>query len=257
MTASPLRVELVLAPSAQALGAFPAAITGFTLDNVEYIGEFLELPDSAIAAIKSDTSLVQMVVPDWRNYQYSANLANAATTNVSVPIPAKFSSLKSIVVSMRNSAHVNAATHYPNAHTKLGLASFSARVGSEVMPSTAPTTDAEIFTEALKCFGSIADMNYQPSVDIDAFAMASSTVINSVLLQNTTNSGAYLTGLDFESYQNADKSKLFAGMNTNTSDIFWNVVHDGTQGAITCLYNAFACFDTVVIFENGVAYVRY
>lgn len=263
MTSAPLRVELVLQPSivnAMCIAPSGAVPTNgaFTLYNMEFIGEFLELPDSAIAAIRSESSNpLQMVVPDWRAYTYSTQLAAGTTvqTTVSMPIPAKFSSLKSLVVNQRS--QTGAATYYPVASGTMNLQSYQFRIGSEVLPSSAPTTVSDWFSEAGKCFGSIADISYQPSVDIDAYSQVSPVVVDTYIENITSNSGSFLVGIDLESYQNADKSKVFAGMNTNTSDIFYQPAHLGFAAATTVYYTAFANFDSVLVCENGVAYTRY
>jgi hypothetical protein len=253
---APLRVEIVLSNNAQSIGAFGANASTITLTNVEYIAEFLQLSSGAIDAIAQRAGgSLQMVVPDWRNYVFSA--AVAANTTVSMPIAAKFSSLKSIVVAPRESNRVGAATYYPNAHVKNGLAQWTMRIGSEVLPSTAPNSDPEFFSEAAKCFGSLADMNYQPSIDFDAFRQPNAIAVTSANLAGTTDSGAFLIGLDCETYQNVDKSAIFAGMDTTTSDIFLNMLYASSGvTSTTMLYNAFACFDNVIVFENGAAYSR-
>ena len=46
-----------------------------------------------------------MFFQDYRNYQYTAALANAVTT-VTMPIPAKFASLKSIFVTARDNSKI-------------------------------------------------------------------------------------------------------------------------------------------------------
>lgn len=262
MTSAPLRVELVLNSSIlnamciAPVGAVPTN-NAFTLNNVEFIGEFLELPDSAIAAIRAGSSNpLQMVYPDWRSYSYSIALSAGSSTTVSMPIPAKFSSLKSIVVNSREVAPSGTATYYPISSNKLSLNSYQFRIGSEVLPSTAPTTDADFFNEALKCFGSLADLDIQPSIDYDAFTQNRAVVVDTFIEQVTSNSGAFLVGIDCESYQNAEKGAIFAGMNTNTSDIFYQPTHNAIA-AITAYYTAFANFDCVLVCENGVAYVRY
>ncbi len=121
-----------------------------------------------------------------------------------------------------------------------------------------PVTVADFFTEATKCFGSIADTNYQPAVDLDAYNVNVPAALTTYAQGMATNSGSFLVGIDCESYQNADKGSIFAGMNTTTSDIFYIPQHtQSSGGAITANYCAFANFDSVVVCDSGVAYVRY
>jgi hypothetical protein len=257
MTSSPLRVEITLASAVNQVFNFDAGTpTNFTLYNVEYIAEFLELPDSAIQAIKAGSSSpLQMVIPDYRTYAFTTTLQNAVT-QVSMPIAAKFSSLKSIVVSQRPST--GATGLYPTASSSFNLQSYTFRIGSEVLPSTAPSTLPDFFNEACKCFGSLADLNYQPSIDVDAFNGLFNQAAMTLYGQGQLlNSGSFLAGIDLESYQNADKSTIFSGLNTNNSDIFYQPIHNAVGGAVACTYTAMACFDSVLVCENGVAYVRF
>jgi len=255
MTAAPLRVELVLQSSLiRAMMVEGGAGLNFTATAINYAGEFLELPDSAVAAIKSGSSSpMQMVIPSWRSYTNSAAITTAGT-QVSFPVPAKFSSLKNIVVATRTTA--GTAAQYPSSHCKFGLQSYNFRVGSEVLPSTAPTTIPEIYNEAVKCFGSIADLQLQPSIDNTSFALDVPNTAAGLVEASTEDSGAFLVGIDMEIYQNADKASIFAGTNTNTSDIFYIANHT-PAGNVTILQTAFACYDQVLVYENGVCYARY
>jgi hypothetical protein len=256
MTSAPLRVEIVLADNINKVMNFDAHTpTNFNLYNVEYVSEFLELPDSAIQAIESSSSNpMQMVFPDWRSFTHSATLGNNVDTQISMPIPAKFSSLKSIVVNQRQT--LGEVQKYPLSSGTMGLVSYTFRIGSEVLPSSAPTNTVDFFTEACKCFGSIADINYQPSVDLDSYTQVAPLTIDGLDDFFTVDSGSFLAGIDLETYQNVDKSAIFAGMNTNTSDIFYQPVHK-LNGGGSIYYTAFANLDTVLVCENGVAYVRY
>lgn len=262
MTASCLRIELVLQSSVQRALMMEGGGTSqsFTVTNVNYCGEFLELPDSAISAIKSGSSSpMQMVVPSWRSYTNSYAVPATTATQVSFPIPAKFSSLKSILVATRTTA--GSAAQYPSSHCAFGVGSsnsigYQFRIGAEVLPSTAPTTMSEIYNEAIKCFGSIADLQNQPSIGKTAFELDAPHTIAGLFQASVEDSGAFLIGIDTEIYQNTDKTNIFAGLNTNNSDIFAIINYYSTQ-AVTILQTAFANYDQVLVFENGVCYARY
>lgn len=263
MTGAPLRVEIVLQSSLiRSMMVEGGAGLNFTATGINYCGEFLELPDSAISAIKAGSSNpLQMVVPSWRTYTNSASLSNAVQTQVSFPIPAKFSSLKNILVVTRQTAGL--AAQYPSSHCAFGVGSansigYQFRVGSEVLPSTAPTSFPEIYSEALKCFGSIADLQNQPSIDNTAFSLNVPNTIAGLVEASTEDSGSFTIGIDMEIFQNVDKASIFSGTNTNTSDIFSIINYFNNSGAaITVLQTAMASFDQVLVFENGVCYARF
>jgi hypothetical protein len=257
MTAAPLRVEIVLKASVvtslMSLAGSATAQT-FAVTGVNYCGEFLELPDSAVSAIKAGSSSpMQMVLPSFRSYTNSAAITTAGT-QVSTAIPAKFSSLKSIFVATRTS--VGADGLYPNSHCKYGLTSYNFRVGSEVLPSSAPTIVPEFYSEAVKCFGSLADLSLQPSIDLVSYSLDVPNTIASASDASLLDSGSFVIGIDMEIYQNADKASIFSGTNTNTSDIFY-IANFTPAGNVTILQTAFANYDQVLVYENGVCYARY
>jgi hypothetical protein len=221
---------------------------------VNYCGEFLELPDSAIAAIKAGSSSpMQMVLPSYRSFTNSVAITTAGTST-SFPIPAKFSSLKSIVVATRTSQGADGL--FPMSHCKYGLTSYNFRVGAEVLPSSAPTSVPEIFNEALKCFGSLADLNLQPSIDLVSYALDVPNTVSTLINASTSDSGSFVVGIDMEIYQNTNTQSIFAGTNSNNSDIFF-MANYTPAGNVTLLQTAFASYDQVLVFENGVCYARY
>jgi hypothetical protein len=257
MTAAPLRVEIVLKSTVvTSLMSLAGSATAqiFALSSVNYCGEFLELPDSAISAINAGSSNpMQMVLPSFRSFTNSAAITTAGT-QVSFAIPAKYSSLKNLFVATRTS--VGADGLYPNSHCKYGLTSYSFRVGAEVLPSTPPVSVPEFYSEAVKCFGSLADLAFQPSVDLISYQLDVPNTIASSSDASLLDSGSFVVGMDMEVYSNADKSSIFAGTNTNNSDIFYNA-NFTPAGNVTILQTAFASYDQVLVAENGVMYARY
>jgi len=257
-SAAPLRVEIVLKSTVFTSMLLVSAATTvtpiFTMTSVNYCGEFLELPDSAISAINAGSSNpMQMVLPSYRSFTNSAAITTSGT-QVSFPIPAKYSSLKNIFVATRTS--VGADGLYPNSHCKFGLSAYSFRVGAEVIPSSQPTTVPEFYSEAVKCFGSLADLAFQPSVDLVSYSLDIPNTIGSSGDASLLDSGSFVVGIDMEVYSNADKSSIFAGTNTNNSDIFYNASFT-PQGNVTIFQTAFAGYDQVLVAENGVMYARY
>ena len=259
MTAAPLRVEIVLKSSVvTSLMSIAGSATAqtFTVTGVNYCGEFLELPDSAISAINAGSSSpMQMVLPSYRSFTNSAAITTAGTS-VSFPIPAKYSSLKNIFVVGRDSAKVATNGQYPNSHCKFGLTSYSFRVGAEVLPSTQPASVPEFYSEAIKCFGSLADLAFQPSIDLVSYELDVPNTIANAGDASLLDSGSFVVGIDMEVYSNADKSAIFSGTNTNNSDIFFNANYT-PSGNVTLLQTAFAAYDQVLVYENGVCYARY
>jgi hypothetical protein len=112
----------------------------------------------------------------------------------------------------------------------------------------------------------MSDLNHQPSIDFSSYTQdnpaANAKDANVLLTPNyytTSNvsSGSFFVGLDLENYANADKNAIFSGWNSNTDDIYFIPTYAAQAAATTTRFDAFAMFDTVLVFENGTCYVKY
>lgn len=263
LQSAPLRVEIqlvdLLTKAMCVVGSGSLPTSNF-INKVEYVAQFIELGDQAMAMVQQSLQgPIQFVVPSYRNYQNAFAITYGSTTSVQMPIPAKFSSLKSLIVTQRDKG-TGATTYFPYSSVKYGLSSYYFRVGSQVVPTKAPDTTAEMFCEVMKAVASLADLNHQPSIEKDSYQLTlSSPNTYAAELLNASNavSGSFYIGLDLENYCSAPKDTIFAGWNSNTDDIYLVMNYDGSQATATLRYDAFAMFDAVVVCENGTAYCRY
>ena len=255
MTSAPLRMEIQLVDSGyKALNA-GSAVASIGITNCEYIANFIELSDSAMSMVYSSLQgqPLQFVVPDYRNYQFAYALQNSIT-QVAMPIPAKFSSLKSLFITCRESANINTATYFPYSSVTRTITDYTFRVGSQLMPTKAVNTIQEMFSEVLKASGSMSDLSYQPSIEKASYSLAGSAVNNA---GGSVHSGSFYIGLDLENYATSPKDTIFAGYNSNTDDIYAIMTFPAQGGAVNVRFDGFALFDEVIVFENGTAYVRF
>lgn len=285
-TSAPLRVEIQLVSSPLQAICAHTAVTSLVISNCEYVANMIELSDSAMQAITSSTegNPLQFVFSDYRNFVYTYTQADGSATTVNVPIAAKYASLKSILVAMRNTAKSNAITYFPFSSHHFNLLDYTFRVGPTVLPSKAPNTYPEMFSELLKTIGSMSDINHQPSIDYFSYSgnyakgvsgglpSLAGTAVSSTTnfwgpiantdtatsLAGNINSGSFYVGLDLENYTSADRSTVFAGYNSNTDDIYFNANFGGVSGGIAShRFDSYAIFDSVLVFQNGTAYVKF
>ena len=183
-----------------------------------------------------------------------------------MPIPAKFSSLKSLFITARDTAKNGNLTYFPYSCNKFSILSYVFRIGAQVLPSKVPDSVPEMFSEAVKAIGSMGDLNHQPSIDLLSYSQDIATVnsgdisvaLNTAIYGTSSiNSGSFYVGLDLENYSNSDKSSIFSGWNSNTDDIYFVPNFAAQTGATNVRFDAFALFDTVIVFKNGTAYVKY
>lgn len=262
MTSAPLRVEITLVDSiVKGLNT----VTGLILNNgliknVEFVGNFIELGDPAMSMVYESLQgqPLQLVFPEFRNYQDTRAVNNGSSTQINFSIPAKFSSLKSIFVTIRDKG-TGVVAFFPYSSVRYGLSSYFFRIGSQIMPAKAPETVAEYFAELMKAIGSIADLTHEPSIEKTSYSLQAS-VANTVALEanggSNISSGSFYIGLDLENYASASKDSIFAGWNSNTDDIYCVLNFDGSQAQTNLRFDAFANFDCVLVVDNNTAYIK-
>jgi roadblock/LC7 domain-containing protein len=138
----------------------------------------------------------------------------------------------------------------------LNILNYYFRIGSQIMPTKAPDNIPEMFAELMKAMGSMSDLNYHPSIELVSYSGNTNTPI-ATANAGITNSNSFYIGLDLENYVSASKDSIFCGYNSNTDDIF-AIMNFGAQGAATNVrFDAFAMFDSVIVFENSTAYRKF
>lgn len=271
-TSGPLRVEITLVPS-----LFNAICTDqagkFQLNDVEYVLNTIELSDSAMAIIQDSLQgePLQFCVTDYKNCAWNGALPSTAITSFSVPINAKFSSLKSIIICTRDTSKCGNATYFPSSSNSFGLSQYYFRIGASVVPAKYPASSAEYFSEVCKSIGSIGDMYHTSAIDIDSYTQLTPQINNDLFTlgsgstagaNNTfqfsnTSSGSFYTGIDLENYATADRTSIFAGYNSNTDDIFYTPTYPSQTAIGNIRFDSFAMYDGVLVFQNNTVYVKY
>ena len=258
-SSAPLRVEIQLVDQVYKFCACTSNSSTIEIKNCEYIANFIELNDHALSIVHDSLQgqPLQFCVPSYRNFQYSfAVAASSTTTQVNMPVPAKFSSLKSLFLCTRDQQQ-GAAGYFPHSTVKYGISNYYWRLGSQVVPTKYPDTTTEMFAEAVKAVGSLADISHQPSIDITSYTLDVSPNTSDTTITN--NSGSFYIGLDVEQYSASDRSSIFCGYNSNTDDIFAVINYSGSSGSasITMRFDAYALFDEVLVFENNTCYAKF
>ena len=265
MTSSPLRLEIQLVSNANMACCSSQALTSFAITNVEYVASFLELSDSAMEIIHNSLGgqPLQYVIPSFRNYVYTYALP-VASTQVNVPIAAKFSSLKSLFGTMRDTANT-APTFFPLSTCHYNLSSYNLRIGSKIIPAKAPSTIPEFFVEACKAIGSVSDINHCPTMNMYSYSthgINAANVETATVFSTTSISNNFMIGVDMEVYANSTKDAIYSGYNSTTDDIFCQMQFGGLanfgNAAIPSLrFDFFALYDSLLICENSTALIKF
>ena len=259
LNGAPLRFEIQLVATPAEAICTETAVVSFAVTDVEYIVNFMELSDSGMNIINSSLggAPLKWVVQDYRNYSHSATIANNA--QLSVPVPAKFNSLRSIFTSYRTKS-AGEDTFFPLCSHHLGLSSYTWRLGSKTVPTKAPSTYTEMFCELMRAIGSVSDLNHEPNISSATYADVQAAVANNesaTVPTINTHSNAFYKGIDLESYSSSGMDSVYQGYNSSTGDIFFNPVCGAAATAGQVVIDNYAYFDQVIVIENGYASVQF
>lgn len=256
-TSAPIRLEITFVNNLYSCACTTATNTGFKVNRIEYIASMMELSDSAIGSIISNTNggLVYTTV-GVRNYQDTMYLSTG-NTQKNFNIPARFSSVKSIIVSMRDSNQMNNSTFYPFGTYKYGLSQYNFKIGSTIIPAKAPNTVPNFFYELIKCVNNVSNINHQPAIDLESYSVDSATPSSApAITAGSAQSGSFYIGLNTETFPNSDNTSFYTGLNTSTDDIAC-MLSNTVSSATNIRLDAYVSFDQELHFENGVAFVSF
>ena len=254
---APLRLEITLVSSPLSAYCDIIGDTTFALNDVEYVANIIKLSDEAMSLIYGSLNgqPLQIAVPDWSNYSTNISLTASTSTQISFPINAKYSSLKSIIIGCRQKP--SAKTFFPLSCTAQGITSYFFRCGADVVPSKAPDNLVMMYSEAVKSLGSMSDVLYTSGMNFTNYSLDKDTAMDANTI-STLSSGCAIFGLDLENFPNSNKSGIFAGLNSNTMDIYWvPTFNSAITGTNSYRLDAYALFDSVLVFENNTCYRKF
>jgi hypothetical protein len=271
-TAFPLRVEIQLASSATAITCSTVALSTFTLSNVEYVMNCIELSENAIQVIKSSTGggPLQFVFSDYSNIETSYSASSGSL--LAIPCAYKYASIRSLFIAMRDRVKTDDIRYFPFSNNTFNLANYTFRLGSKVVPTKAPENYVEMYAELIKAISSLSDINHAPSIELRSYcggqyrstdaaddATQLPTQVGTGLSDSgIVNSSSFYIGLDLENYPNADKDRLWAGYNSHNDDIFFMPKFGALTAATTTIsFGMYCMFDAELTFNNGQCYISF
>jgi hypothetical protein len=258
LTSSSLRLEIQWASSISQFINYPTAKTlipvggagGTLFNDVSLTCNFMELSDSAMAIIQNSLQgrPVEWVVSNWSNYIFNTTIPADTVTNVSMAVPAKFNSLKSLLFTFRPTGSASGTgtaagnALYGSQSLKNSLVEYDARIGSRVVPSDKPNTVSQFYSEFLRAISSVGNLDHETNI---TRAMYTADAAVAAL------SSKFALGFDLESYSAVDLSKTYQGLNTSTDDIFANFRFGAQGGDRPTRIDAYAFYDQLIICQNG------
>ena len=252
----PLRIELQLVSSLKQVFHSAAVMAVQTnalkfIDNVELVANFMEISDRGMEIIRQSigNAPVQWVARDYRNFQTNGTVKASSTTILSIPIPAKYNSLKSLFWTFRTNAS-GVDTLPANESCNYGLSSYFVRIGPKTMPTKPCSTTPDFFCELLRSFGTVSDVNVESNIRLLTYTKQ--------IPNAGATTGCFYCGMDLESYSNCDMSNAYTGYNSSSDDIFFTPTFTiGAIGDQSVRIDTYALFDVLITLENGVATCNY
>jgi hypothetical protein len=271
----PLRVEVQFVSSLNQFIASTTAITNHSdgpntvFSDCKMIANFVELSDAAMSIIEAslEGKPVSWVCQSYTNYVFSTTLQTAATT-VSVPIPAKYNSLKALYLAMRTSSSAaGELTAFADDFQRFGLNQYTVRIGSKVIPAEPPTNVSQFLSEMERALGS-ASARISPSSYTRQMIYGKTpaqagaqyelvTVENALSAPADNRSGAFAIGVETESYSSAPMGSVYQGLNTSNDDIFAQLNFNAQYAATVVRVDSWASFDQVITIDNGMVMVSF
>ena len=226
----------------------------------------------------------------WRHYVSTLNSGQAG--QYSTLVPARFGSLKSLLLTPRPSIYSGASTGF-NCYSLSGRANpnfstYNWRVGSNLIPSknivleNSTTTGgyAEGFMELQRAWHSLSSAQNASNLPLaiynvcdnstSAYAYTPVSAIATVANAKATSSGStnavsvpgtswqygFAIHQELESFA-LKNSVLMSGMNTLSSQVFFETQINNATSTGAYTLNFFANYDGIVVLENGIMSVRF
>jgi len=256
LTSAPLRLELQFVSSIDMFlsadqSVSTAVAVGKTFNDVKLIANFVEVSDAGMAVIAQTLAgrPLEWVCQSYSNYVFNTNLP-ASEKQVSMPVPAKFNSLKALYFCTREK-FAGDQDQPSDDMPKFNLKEYSVRIGSKVIPSTKPNTLPQFLAETERALGSVGNR-----VSPHNYTYAQLTANSSVAAGANNSSGAFVVGLETESYSSASMNGVYQGLNTSTDDIFYQPTYSANTGQDVRI-DCFASYDQLITIENGQASVQF
>ena len=218
--------------------------------DVKLVANMVEMSDQAMGIIQSSLGgkPVEWVCQSYSNYVYNATLG-AGVTNISMPIAAKYNSLKALYICFRGAPDGGESAYADDSPT-FTLAEYSTRIGAKVIPSEKPTTIPQFLAEAERALGCVSNRHTPHSYTYEQITSTASGA------GGIARSNAFMVGVETESYSNTDiGGRVYQGLNTSTDDIFFQAQF--TAGNDVVRFDAYACYDQLIVIDNGAVAVQF
>ena len=225
-----------------------------SIQNIEFHANMIKLSPEVMAMIRSPEYTIYSET--YTNFQQTMAAA-AGSSQIEQLIPTRYSSLKTVFLTMRKTTSVLNATHgnlIPTTRSSFGIVDYCFRLGSEQIPPTRVRCTGFGFIEpfealkvALHCGGNtIASMGILNAANYIVAAPSGADA-------TSTNGGYFVIGQDFETYS-GKSGQLLSGCSTLGRDLYFSA-NIGAMAA-GAVFDYFLHYDIKLIIKDGVLTVH-
>jgi hypothetical protein len=262
----------------------PAIANPYAILDLQYELQIVELADEGQKIVESVTPFTNPVYlhcNSWRHFVSALPAAYAGT--YSALVPARFASLKSIVVLPRRAAEIISPLAYStSSRMNPCIASYWFRVGAYMVPQRAVTLYSlsntggagEGFAELTKSWHAFNKPDATSGIPYNQYnvvdlAVADPTIggmgaagqivpVAGVNLLANSHQNAFMIAQDFEAFANKTDI-LLSGMNTLSSQIFFeaNISWNAQVPTQAFTIDYYANFDQILVLENGILSAKF
>ena len=275
LSSSPLTIEIELAPLLDIgvyAAAAPVAGTSYTIDNVRYIAQLVEVGPEVDAQLRmvQEMSGGKLVLNGTDYTHFNGNIPAGATGNQVINVPARRKSLKSLFFVGASTTYAAAGAGGPEHNFVFNLSyggnfnmtDYQVKIGSVVYPPTPIDAQfqggnqafqrGEVVSELAKCWGTLSSAHGTGILNtINSYAADCDVANMAVASPN----GAAVTsyqfspfGLDLEAFQRVAAE---SGVNTASSSLPISlIVNVGAANAEAINVDCYVSYDSLYFIDE-------
>ena len=261
-----IRLEFTFESNANALYSAGGTAT-YTILDAQLELAIVELSDEGESMVNESlnpNSPIYLHGSSWRRYTSSLP---RSTGSYSTLVPARFASLKQLVMLPRRSSDQVAASYAISSRVNPFISSYFWRIGASQIPNKPVVLEnsantgsyAEGYAELLKSWHGLHTVDNSCALGLQ-YNIAPSAIAGTQVAQASAVGGnAYKNGFviaqELESFANRT-DVLLSGLNTLSSQVFFEATIS-TDPATTFTLDFFGWYDHILVIENGIMSVRF
>lgn len=260
--ADDIRLEFTLESQAVGVYSTAALTTGWTITSFEIEAAYIELSDEGEDMVRSVAPVSAPLYLHSTSYRSYTSTLPASQSAFSALVPARFASLKTLIVHPRpQTTSVSATSYSLSCRSNPQITSWWFRIGSALIPAkfvvqeNANSTGGygETYAEIVRSFHALSAGGNCAGIDATQFNVRDATALTGTpvkAMETTTNSfkNAYAIALEMEGFSNRS-DLIICGMNTLSQQVYFEFNSAGSN--VAQILTFFAIFDQILVLDQS------